>query len=54
MNQLIRTEVLRPRVAGHFAGLEGHLTLGFASLFGLLALNISHLSFEAILRRLGQ
>ena len=54
MNQLVRTEVLRPRVACHFAGLEGHLTLGFSPLFGLLALHLSHLSLEAILRRLGQ
>ena len=54
MNQLVRTEVLWPRVACHFAGLEGHLTLGFTPLFGLLALHFSHLPFEAILRRLGQ
>ena len=54
MNKLIGTEVLRPCVAVHFAGLHRHLTLGLAPLFGLLALHLSHLPFEAILRRLGQ
>ena len=53
MNKLIGTEVLRPCVAVHFAGLHRHLTLGLAPLFGLLALHLSHLPFEAILRRLG-
>ena len=54
MDKFVRTEVLWPCEAIHFARLVGHLAIRLAPISGLPSLNLFHLPFETILGRLGQ